>query len=68
VPSKTKTPAAEGRKDTNAERQTSVKAGKLWIDPNLNRKVAGPGGNRGAHTTLSAELLKLADIVLKTGR
>ena len=40
-------------------------AGKLWIHPELNRKISGPGGNRGEHTTPAAELLRLADIVLK---
>lgn len=40
-------------------------AGVLWIDPNLNRKLAGPGGNRGEHTTSAADLLKLAEIALK---
>ena len=40
-------------------------AGKLWIHPELNRKISGPGGNRGEHTTSAAELLKLADIALK---
>jgi hypothetical protein len=41
--------------------------GTLWIDPDLNRKVAGPGGNRGDHTTSTAKLLELADIALKKG-
>jgi hypothetical protein len=41
--------------------------GALWIDPDLNRKVAGPGGNRGDHTTSTAKLLELADIALKKG-
>jgi hypothetical protein len=41
--------------------------GELWIDPKLNRTVAGPGGNRGEHTTSSAKLLHLADIALKKG-
>jgi hypothetical protein len=40
-------------------------AGELWIDPELNRTVAGPGGNRSGHTTPSAKLLHLADIALK---
>jgi hypothetical protein len=39
--------------------------GGLWIDPKLNRTVAGAGGNRGEHTTSSAKLLHLADIALK---
>jgi hypothetical protein len=39
--------------------------GRLWIAPDLNRTVSGPGGNRGEHTTSSAELLKLADIALR---
>ena len=42
-----------------------AEAGELWIDPNLNRKITGPGGNRGEHTTPAAELLKLAEIALK---
>jgi hypothetical protein len=42
--------------------------GKLWIAPDLNRTVSGPGGNRGEHTTSSAELLKLADIALRSTR
>jgi hypothetical protein len=41
--------------------------GEFWIDPDLNRRVAGPGGNRGDHTTSAAKLLKLADIALKKG-
>ena len=40
-------------------------AGEFWIDPDLNRKVAGPGGNRGQHTTSAAKLVELADIALK---
>ena len=54
-----------------AESQTSPQspfapeAGKLWIHPELNRKISGPGGNRGEHTTSAAELLELADIALK---
>lgn len=39
----------------------------LWINPDLNRKIAGPGGNRGDHTTSTAKLLELADIALKKG-
>lgn len=42
-----------------------AEAGELWIDPNLNRKIFGPGGNRGEHTTPIAELLKLAEIALR---
>ncbi len=42
--------------------------GKLWISPDLNRTISGPGGNRGEHTTSSAELLKLADIALRNSR
>lgn len=40
-------------------------SGKLWISPDFNRTVSGPGGNRGEHTTSSAELLKLAEIALR---
>lgn len=42
--------------------------GRLWISPDLNRTVSGPGGNRGEHTTSSAELLRLADIALRNTR
>lgn len=53
--------------DTHVPRKNSFKtdSGELWIEPDLNRKVAGPGGNRGDHTTSSAELLTLADLALK---
>ena len=42
-----------------------IDSGRLWIAPNLNRTVCGAGGNRGEHTTSSAQLLKLADIALR---
>jgi hypothetical protein len=46
---------------------SNTAAGELWINPDLNRKVAGPGGNRGDHTTPTAKLLELAEIALKKG-
>ena len=50
---------------TSHEPYFKAEAGELWIDPNLNRKIFGPGGNRGEHTTPTAELLKLAEIALR---
>jgi hypothetical protein len=46
---------------------SNTSAGELWIDPDLNRTIAGPGGNRGDHTTPTAKLLELAEIALKKG-
>jgi len=60
---------AKQKADSQVSPQPSLvpEAGKLWIHPELNRKISGPGGNRGEHTTSTAELLKLADIALKKG-
>jgi hypothetical protein len=46
---------------------SNTAAGEFWIDPDLNRTIAGPGGNRGDHTTPTAKLLELAEIALKKG-
>jgi hypothetical protein len=54
-------------KKNSRSASTEPEASELWIDPKLNRTVAGPGGNRGEHTTSSAKLLELADIALKKG-
>jgi len=58
---------AKQKAESQASSQPSLapEAGKLWIHPELNRKISGPGGNRGEHTTSTAELLKLAAIALK---
>jgi hypothetical protein len=55
------------RRDNRKPQRSLPKAdaGEFWIDPDLNRKIAGPGGNRGEHTTSAAKLLELADIALK---
>jgi hypothetical protein len=52
-------------KEYLSDKVSEAQAGGLWIDPKLNRTVAGAGGNRGEHTTSSAKLLHLADIALK---
>ena len=60
---------AKHKPETPSSSQPSLvpEGGKLWIHPELNRKISGAGGNRGEHTTPAAELLKLADIALKKG-
>lgn len=63
----------DGRQQPREKNQHSLRersaartdSGKLWISPDLNRTVSGPGGNRGEHTTSSAALLKLAEIALR---
>lgn len=52
---------------SSSQPSLAPEGGKLWIHPELNRKISGPGGNRGGHTTSTAELLELADIALKNG-
>jgi len=61
------TKARQNQQDKSKPQRSSPKTdpGEFWIDPDLNRKVAGPGGNRGQHTTSAAKLIELADIALK---
>ncbi|MFL6435968.1 MAG: hypothetical protein ACJ71Q_00180 [Terriglobales bacterium] len=62
---KRKTTTARQDKKKPQRRAPKTDSGEFWIDPDLNRKIAGPGGNRGEHTTSAAKLLELADIALK---
>ena len=55
------------RKEQTQQSSFKSDAGELWIHPDLNRKITGPGGNRGEHTTSAATLLELAEIALKKG-
>jgi hypothetical protein len=60
------TKARQNQQDkSKPQRSSKTDPGEFWIDPDLNRKVAGPGGNRGQHTTSAAKLIELADIALK---
>ena len=61
---------ASARSLPNSESKAQTKrandrTGELWILPELNRHIHGKRGNRGEHTTPTAELLKLADIALR---